>query len=671
MFHRLTYCCFRLADGLVSLLPITWCFRFGGWLGRALFYLAPGYRRLVRHNIALAFDLAPESPAADLLARRHFIRLGSNLAASVRVTSMSEAAIVKRVQVTGLDHLEAAHLSGRGVVAAISHLSNWELLTHLPSLVPSDRSCGTLYQPVANPFLDAFIRRRRGLYGFQLFDRRQGFRRPAKLLRQNGILGVLVDQHAGDHGTWLPFFNRLASTSTLAALLARRSRAVVLPVVVSTVGTARWQVRFHPPVDETNASNTQVVPPDPTVNLTANINQVFEHAIRCHPEDWFWVHARWKTPQPKFLFPEGRRRKPVHLLPDQPLKPFEILVRSPNWLGDACMAAPTVEAFANGRPDARVTVLTPANLAPLWQRLPAVSEIIPLQGKPSPRQVRRLLAAHGRRFDVAILLPNSLRSALEVNSPLVHRKIGFPGHHRRRLLDQIIAEPSPTQPTQPEPPIHHARRYLHLATSCGAIAPEDLNTPRQQPAVASDSAPLHIGLVAGAEYGPAKRWPVESFARTAGLLQQQTEHPIRWQIFGVKAERPLADDLSRQLDALGLDHDDRVGRTTLDQLMNELSACRLVISNDTGSMHLAAFLGVPTVGIFGSTEPSLTSPIGAPHLSVRHHVACSPCFLRECPIDFRCMHGVTPEQVAAAATHLLIPDPAPASAPNTAAADPT
>ena len=657
MFHLLTYGCFRLATGLVSLLPITACFRLGGWLGRVFFHLAPRYRRLVRYNIALAFDLGPDSTEADRLARRHFTRLGSNLAASVRVTSMTEAAITKRVEVAGLDHLKAAHLHDRGVVAAISHLSNWELLTHLPSLVPDGHPCGTLYQPVANPFLDAFIRRRRGLHGFKLFDRRQGFLRPAKLLRQNGILGILVDQHAGDHGTWLPFFNRLASTSTLAALLARRSRAVVLPVVVRTIGVARWEIRFHPPVDKTCAVRTQVEPSDPTVNLTADINQVFEHAIRRHPEDWFWVHARWKTPQPKFLFPERQRRKPVHLLPDQPLKPFEILVRSPNWLGDACMAAPVVEAFAHGRPDARVTVLTPANLAPLWRRLPAVAEVIPLDGKPSPRQVRRLLAAHGRRFDVAVLLPNSLRSALEVNTPLIQRRIGFPGHHRRHLLDQIVPEPGPADPRRPEPPVHHARRYLQLATHCGGVEPADLNTPRhpplQTPAADTDTPALHIGLVAGAEYGPAKRWPVESFAETADLLRQSTGQPVCFRLFGVKSERPLADDLSRRLETLGIDHDDRVGRTTLDQLMDELRACRLVISNDTGSMHLAAFLGVPTVGIFGSTEPSLTSPIGAPHISVRYHVPCSPCFLRQCPIDFRCMHGVTSGRVAEAALRLL------------------
>lgn len=671
MLHRLTYCCFRLAVGLVSLLPVSWCFRIGGWLGRAFFHLPTGYRRLVRHNLALAFDLGPESIEADRLALRHFIRLGSNLAASVRVTSMTEQAIVERVEMVGLEHLEAAHSHQRGVVAAIGHLANWELLTHLPSLVPGGAPCGTLYQPVANPFIDSFIRRRRGLHGFKLFDRRRGFLRPAKLLRQNGILGVLVDQHAGDHGTWLPFFNRLASTSTLAALLARRSGSVILPVVVTTTGVARWQIRFHPAI-EPSVSGDEVQPPDRVAATTARINTIFENAIHQSPEDWFWVHSRWKTPQPKFLFPGQHRRKPVHLLPDQPLKPFEMLVRSPNWLGDACMAAPTVEALAKGRPDARLTVLTPSNLAPLWRRLPAVAEVIPLENKPSPRQVRRLLAAHGRRFDVAILLPNSLRSALELKSPLVHRRIGFPGHHRQRLLDQVIPEPGPAKPAKPgipEPPIHHARRYLHLAAHCGAVAPEDLNTARPGNPTDTNGAPLLIGLVAGAEYGPAKRWPIESFAATASLLAKRTERPICWKLFGVKSERPLADDLAERLKEQGLDFDDLVGRTTLDQLMDELSACRLVISNDTGSMHLAAFLGVPTVGIFGSTEPSLTSPIGAPHISVRHHVACSPCFLRQCPIDFRCMHGVTPDQVTSAATRLLFP--AAASAPDPPGTDPT
>jgi ADP-heptose:LPS heptosyltransferase len=97
----------------------------------------------------------------------------------------------------------------------------------------------------------------------------------------------------------------------------------------------------------------------------------------------------------------------------------------------------------------------------------------------------------------------------------------------------------------------------------------------------------------------------------------------------------------------------RIGKTTLDQLIDELRRCRLLLTNDTGTMHLSALLGVPVVAVFGSTEPRLTAPLGDGHIILRHHVECSPCFLRECPIDFRCMKAVTAEEVAAAVLSIL------------------
>ena len=97
----------------------------------------------------------------------------------------------------------------------------------------------------------------------------------------------------------------------------------------------------------------------------------------------------------------------------------------------------------------------------------------------------------------------------------------------------------------------------------------------------------------------------------------------------------------------------RIGQTTLDQLIEELHECRLVLTNDTGTMHLAALLGIPVVAIFGSTEPRLTAPLGNGNIILRHHVECSPCFLRECPIDFRCMKAVSVEEVADAVLSIL------------------
>jgi ADP-heptose:LPS heptosyltransferase len=125
---------------------------------------------------------------------------------------------------------------------------------------------------------------------------------------------------------------------------------------------------------------------------------------------------------------------------------------------------------------------------------------------------------------------------------------------------------------------------------------------------------------------------------------------VEWILFGTKNDAAIGEQIAGTIG----DHcTNRIGQTTLDQLIDELRQCRLLLTNDTGTMHLATFVGVPVVAIFGSTEPRLTGPLGNGHIIMRHHVECSPCFLRECPIDFRCMKAVTTQEVADAVLSML------------------
>ena len=157
-----------------------------------------------------------------------------------------------------------------------------------------------------------------------------------------------------------------------------------------------------------------------------------------------------------------------------------------------------------------------------------------------------------------------------------------------------------------------------------------------------------IGLCPGAEYGPAKRWLPERFAEVVQAVSSQIQ--ARWILFGTSKDGAAGEIISR---ALGDNCVNRIGQTTIEQLIDELRRCRLLLTNDTGAMHLASLLAVPTVAIFGSTEPRLTGPLGNGHIVLRHQVECSPCFLRECPIDFRCMKAVTVEEVVEAVLSIL------------------
>ena len=624
---RFVFAIYRLASTAIGLLPIAAVFRLGWFLGSLAYYVAGPYRRLVINNLRIAFP-AEKSPQERIaLAKRHFATLGANLLCSIKIPRLSREEIKSVVTVEGLEEMQADKIIGAGFVLVISHLGSWELFAQLTPII-FECKVGTIFQALGNPQIDAEVRRDRARLGLSLFERKEGFVQACQFIRTGGGVGVLVDQHAGDAGLWCPFFDRLASTSTLPATLALRTGGWLVPAAVYTDGVARWRCVIGKGM-KAQGKDAETV--------TLNINRMLEQQIRRQPEDWFWVHNRWKTPKPKFLLTTYKRG--VALPPDMgalELQPFKILIRGSNWLGDAIMSIPAVRAIKRGRVDAHITILTPAKLADVWKAVAEVDEIMTIEPAASVFAVAKRLRAN---FDVAILFPNSLRVAFEAWLAGIPRRVGYPGHHRRALLDQVFAPKRKRKELQRPP--HQVHHYLALAEFVGADIAGALDRPIEKQR--ESNARLTIGLCPGAEYGPAKRWLPERFAEVVRMVHESTG--AEWKVFGVEKDRPVSDPI---ISAAGVPCTDLVGKTSLAQLMDELRTCDLLLTNDTGTMHLAALLGVPTVSIFGSTEPTLTGPLGARHRIVRHHVACSPCFLRDCPIDFRCMNAIGVTEVVEA-----------------------
>jgi heptosyltransferase-2 len=644
MLDFVVYLLYRAGLAIVAPIPMRLLFAVGQGLGFCAWLISGKYRRLAQRNVAIAFADEKTPPEMRRLVRRHFQRLGANLLCSVKLTTMPPEKILRRVEVENIEAMDREFRAGVPVVLVLSHLGTWEMFAQLmPKFVGYVRNA-SVYQRLGNRFIDAHVRRTRGQTGLELFDRQQGFQPVIDLLRSGGGVGVLSDQHAGDHGLWTPFFGKLASTSPLPALLAKRTRAALIAAGVYTTGHARWRMVFTERFDLPQAGASVAA-------LTSEINQIIEQQIRVAPEDWFWVHNRWKTPQPNFLLAQYKRG--VYLPPgvsSQNLKPFRILIRSSNWLGDAVMSVPAVRAIKAGRPDACVAIAAPEKIAPMWKLIPEVDAIIPLPGNGFLSVVQ--LLRREPSFDVGILFPNSLRAALESWLTGIPRRVGYRGHWRSWLINQIVPVPR-----KPGPPEHHSLRFLRIARECGAdISNVQRSTPSaERPArdqlSTTNHHPVKIGLCPGAEYGPAKRWLPERFAEAAEKVSERS--PIQWILLGTARDAPIGEQIAT---ALGHHCLNRIGQTTLDQLIDELRECRLLLTNDTGTMHLAALLGVPVVAIFGSTEPRLTGPFGNGHVILRHHVECSPCFLRECPIDFRCMKAVSVQEVADAVFSILRKD---------------
>ena len=372
--------------------------------------------------------------------------------------------------------------------------------------------------------------------------------------------------------------------------------------------------------------------------------------------------------------------------------PRRILVRSVNWLGDAVMTTPALQRLREALPDVHLTLLTHEKLASLWERHQSLDAILTFAPGESPWSVARRLRVES--FQTAVVLPNSPRSALEVWLARIPQRIGYtrpcwswlltralaprPGVIRmsrrsvsevRRLISLPVDAASSASQRPQERSAHQIYDYLHLVAALGAN-PEPL-LPRLEIAAAeiqqaeqdllaglrhevAEAAPgkplILLGLNAGAEYGPAKRWPAESFAAVAREVSRKHGN-CAWLAFGGAGDWQICSDIAR---LAGGGVVNLAGKTSLRQLMALLKLCRVLLTNDTGPMHVAAALGTPVVVPFGSTSPELTGP-GLPgdthHQLLTSAAPCAPCFRRACPIDFRCMTGIRPERVSAAFLH--------------------
>jgi heptosyltransferase-2 len=370
-------------------------------------------------------------------------------------------------------------------------------------------------------------------------------------------------------------------------------------------------------------------------------------------------------------------------LPSSILNPRRILVRSTNWLGDAVMTTPALLRLREKFPGAHIALLTPEKLRELWLHHPAVNEIISASPGESVFSVGKKLRTG--KFDAALVLPNSPRSALEVFLASIPQRIGHAHPWRNFLLTQTVApragavkmrkrttteihqlvaadgsqRPIIDGGVRPNAAtVHQIHEYLHLAAALGAnseplaplltVTPDEIEAAMKKFGLEKIDGPI-FGLNPGAEYGPAKRWPVEKFTAAASEIQKRTN--CFWLLFGRKNDLPITNEIESAIRNPQSAIFNLAGKTSLRELMSLLKNCRVLLTNDTGPMHVAAALGTPVVVPFGSTSPELTGP-GLPDDArsrlLKSDTPCSPCFLRECPIDFRCMNGISVERMVEA-----------------------
>jgi len=567
--------------------------------GDFIFYGLPRRRRLILSNLHHAF---PERPAAwqRAIGRESCRRLIETGLLSLATPFLDEARY-RRI-IAAAPELVAAfrlhHAEPAATLICSPHLAYWEAQTAMALVVPGPfPEFGTIFRPLDNPAADALVKTSRERFGFRLLSRKEGFAEALKILRRRGFVGILFDQNAGLQGALTTLFDRVCSTTELPGLMAEKFNARVYGIFPRRTGF--WRVEIGVQRLEHDGSSAAV---------TLGLNRWLETLLRGDDNlcaSWLWAHDRWRNQDmpARRLRLEAKRNLLAADLAARglatPPRRTRIWIRLPNWLGDVVMALPLLRAIRLSRPDAEITLVAAKPFLPLLESWDIADRLhaLPPRGAGYFRHFRALRHEHP---DVWLLFTNSLRGDLEARLTGCRQRFGL------------------VRPGKPRPLLSHAwrlpadydeRRHHQLELWETFLRHFGLNAAPDRTPVAGgvrggDAGSARIGLICGSENTPAKRWPVAHWRALIDALPDLT-----FALFGTAKDTAITREIAagfapgRVLDL--------AGKTDLPGFARELRGCALLVTNDTGGMHLANALGVPLIGLFGPTNPIRTGPVFA------------------------------------------------------------
>jgi len=288
----LSYAAVRGLQLLLKFLSPAVCWHIGKHFGTLCWMLSPRYRALLRRNLRIVYDNRLQARDLQAKVRLNFQHTFANWCAAAKTFATPSKHIGKVVSYNGLEHLRESFSKGQGVLVIIPHMSNWELLTRLRPWVPECQQFASLYRPLPNPLVEGFVRRRRQQDGVTMIAKSTNMQALVTTLKSNGMLGVLVDQHVGHEGIMVPWFGKLASSTSISALLHLRTKCALHPVSIVCDRPGHWQINFQPALDTAGIGRD-------VIGLTSHINKALENCLKVSLDEGFWLHNRWKpTDQP-------------------------------------------------------------------------------------------------------------------------------------------------------------------------------------------------------------------------------------------------------------------------------------------------------------------------------------------------------------------------------------
>ena len=574
-------------------------------LGELIYWTVPRRRRLALANLDHAF------PGRSPAWRRRTARASSRRLVETGLLSLATPYLGERrlrliIQAApGLvDLVNRAHQAPRATVLITPHMAYWEAQTCMPLVLPAPfPEMGVIYRPLDNAAADSWIKRARERFGMRLLSRKEGFAESLKILRRQGIIGILFDQNAGLQGALTTLFGRVCSTSELPGLLVEKFSAQMVVLYPRRLGF--WRVELH----------LEPVAHDGTVaGATVAGNRWLETKLGGEDDlcaSWLWAHDRWRNQDipAKRLRLEAKRDFLAADLQARGLTALppgtRVFIRLPNWLGDVVLALPLLRALRVSRPDAEITLLARPQFLPLLETWNVADRLQPLPPR-GPGYFLHFWRLRRAYPDVWLLFTNSLRGDLEAWLTGCRQRFGLlrPGKFRP-LVSHAYRVPADFD----ERTHHQLVLWENFFRHFGLNAPVD-----RTPQVSPPGQKSGIGLIAGSENNPAKRWPV---AHWRALVEARPDE--RFVLFGTANDAPITQAIAA---GFGSRVEDLAGRTTLPDYCARLRTCRALITNDTGGMHLANALGVPLIALFGPTNPIRTGPVFSSPVTILQPPGC-------------------------------------------------
>ncbi len=580
-------------------------------LGDFIFFLLPRRRRLILSNLHHAF---PEKPAAwhRAIGRESCRRLIETGLLSLATPFLGDRRLREIVTLSPeLLALYTGHEREPAPTLICSpHIAYWEAQTAQPLLVPGPfPEFGIIYRPLDNPAADAFVKKSRERFGMRLLSRKEGFAEALKILRRRGFVGVLFDQNAGLQGALTTLFDRVCSTTELPGLMAEKFNARVVGIFPRRRAFWRVEIGGHRLANDGSGES-----------VTIGLNRWLEDLLRGDDNlcaSWLWAHDRWRNQDmpAKRLRLEARRNLLAADLAARGRTALprrtRVFVRLPNWLGDVVMALPLLRAIRASRPDAVITLLAKKQFLPLLESWAVADQLhaLPPQGPGYFLHFRKLRHAFP---DVWLLFTNSFRGDLEARLAGCRQRFGLvrPGKSRPLLSHAYRAPADFDERTH-----HQLELWENFLRHFGLAATID-----RTPILADSVQPPNnqrIALIPGSENTPAKRWPVAHWRALIESLPGE-----RFVLLGTANDLSITTAVAEGFSSGRVEN--LAGKTDLPGFVAQLRAARILVTNDTGGMHLANALGVPLLALFGPTNPVRTGPVFAAPARILQPPGCPP-----------------------------------------------